>query len=361
MRRRSFSAARWGLEIVLGRIRPARGFTLVEVLVVVAIIALLVALIFPAVQSARETARRAHCANNLKQIGSAIQGYEVANGLLPAGFSIFREALGKPRWGWGTFILPQMEQLGLYNNLNPIERQLGDLYKSGAAAADRTLLQTSLGMYRCPSDNAPILYDLPSPYGPFGAGDFYRVAVSNYVASSGHDSASGSPNDSSTRLFQLNPDTGSTRTYCAAYGNTDPGGAMFGMRDKRSSTGGPGPGGIAVDKVLDGQSNTFAAGERDYLHYAAAWVGVGDDGWFEPHQAARNGARPHFFMNYNYIKDNAAGNHGKGFASRHLGGVQVVFLDGAVRFISANTPQVTMMQLANRRDNVDMTRVLPHY
>ena len=330
-------------------------------LVVVAIIAMLAALLMPALSSVRETSRRTACANNLKQMGAAVLGYETANGLLPAGFSVFREALGKPRWGWGTFILPQMEQLGLYNKLNPTDRQLGDLYKSGAPDADRTLLQTSLSAYRCPSDTAPIIYDLPAPYGPFGAGDFFRVAVANYVASSGHDSRSGSPVDSSTRLPQLNPDQGSTSTYCAAFGNTDPGGAMFGMRDRRSSTGGPGPGGIALDQVLDGQSNTFAVGERDYWHYAAAWVGVGDDGWFEPNQAARNGARPHFLINYNYIKDNAAGNHGKGFSSRHPGGVQFVFLDGAVRFISENTPQVTMMQLANRRDNVDRKLTIPDY
>ena len=118
--------------------RPARqpsGFTLIELLVVIAIIAVLIALLLPAVQSAREAARRVQCVNNLKQIGLALHNYEQAIGVFPPGYvsavdpTITRRLrpgrrelrigvdLG-PGWAWGSMILPYMEQQPLYNSIN---------------------------------------------------------------------------------------------------------------------------------------------------------------------------------------------------------------------------------------------------
>src|SRR5262249_43607467 len=98
----------------------------VELLVVIAIIGVLVALLLPAVQAAREAARRSSCQNNLKQIGVGVQNYHAAKGYFPygaAGGDL--EARAKPRetWSWRTVTLPYMEQQGLYAQLQPLAEQ----------------------------------------------------------------------------------------------------------------------------------------------------------------------------------------------------------------------------------------------
>ena len=87
-----------------------RGFTLIELLVVIAIIAILIALLLPAVQQAREAARRTQCQNNMKQLGIALHNYHDTIGVFPFGFDE-RETL------WSAMILPQIEQANLYNTL----------------------------------------------------------------------------------------------------------------------------------------------------------------------------------------------------------------------------------------------------
>ena len=120
-----------------------RAFTLVELLVVIAIIGVLVALLLPAVQAAREAARRVQCTNNLKQVGLALQMYESAKGKLPDGND------GCCQGTWANYILPYLEEGNLLGTWTD-----GSNYTS---AANRSFITTRIAAYTCPSDipNAP--------------------------------------------------------------------------------------------------------------------------------------------------------------------------------------------------------------
>jgi prepilin-type N-terminal cleavage/methylation domain-containing protein/prepilin-type processing-associated H-X9-DG protein len=120
------------------RARPARGFTLIELLVVVAIIAVLIALLLPAVQSAREAARRIQCTNNLKQFGLAMHNHHEVNNTFPIG------AYNSPQQGWSMYTLPFLEQAAMSNALNTN----APFYD----ARNQTVTQSTISVFHCPSD-----------------------------------------------------------------------------------------------------------------------------------------------------------------------------------------------------------------
>ena len=124
-----------------------RGFTLIELLVVIAIIGLLIALLLPAVQSAREAARRAGCVNNLKQLGLAALNYESANGVLPPGSftAPYDDGIGTT-WGLSVFVrvLPFADGAPVYNSAN--------FSMQAITSSNGTLASTGLSMLWCPSD-----------------------------------------------------------------------------------------------------------------------------------------------------------------------------------------------------------------
>jgi prepilin-type N-terminal cleavage/methylation domain-containing protein len=107
--------------------RLVRAFTLIELLVVIAVIAILIGLLLPAVQAAREAARRAQCLNNLKQIGLAMHNYHSSLDSFPPGYvtavsSIAPNTEAGPGWSWGTFILSELDQRPIYNATNSNHR-----------------------------------------------------------------------------------------------------------------------------------------------------------------------------------------------------------------------------------------------
>ncbi len=150
------------------------GFTLVELLVVIAIIGVLVGLLLPAVQAAREAARRMQCTNNLKQLDLAMHNYhDVYKSFPPQDFAgaatqcVLRNTNFNFKWGWGPAIMPFIEQTNLYNTLNPngCSMPTATTLFNGIA-----LLQQPVPTFVCPSDSGPML----NPY-------HFNYSKSNYV------------------------------------------------------------------------------------------------------------------------------------------------------------------------------------
>jgi len=142
-----------------------RGFTLIELLVVIAIVSLLIGLLIPAVQQAREAARRTQCKNNLKQQGLAFLSFESTHGAFPP-----RRSTKSPRHGWGPYLLAYMEQTNLSNEY--------DLDQDFCAPVNQPLIKIPLGVFVCPS--APgermitIIDQANNPTGAVGAaGDYF--------------------------------------------------------------------------------------------------------------------------------------------------------------------------------------------
>jgi prepilin-type N-terminal cleavage/methylation domain-containing protein len=155
--------------------RHRLGFTLIELLVVIAIIAILIALLLPAVQQAREAARRTQCKNHLKQLGLAFHNYHDTSGRLPyttAHWGLSGATGDNKGWSWSAFILPYIDQAPAYNQIN----------FSDFVPTQPNVLKNAIPMSTCPSD-------LVSAIRPVGiTGQPYYIpacASSSYVTSGG--------------------------------------------------------------------------------------------------------------------------------------------------------------------------------
>lgn len=125
--------------------KPARSFTLLELLVVIAVIAVLLAILLPNVRYSRGAAQRAQCAGHLKKIAVALYEYEAEHHALPPAYTVDVE--GKPLHSWRTLLLPYLEQRALYEKI--------DLNKPWDDPVNRQALQTGVDTYECPAANLP--------------------------------------------------------------------------------------------------------------------------------------------------------------------------------------------------------------
>lgn len=296
-------------------LKKRRGFTLVELLVVIAIIGILIALLLPAVQAAREAARRMQCTNNQKQIGLAMHNYHDANKHFPAGFW-YRGGSGKCNYGWAVWILPYMEMSTLYDALDPVNIPLYDRYHSGSTQVDMDLLQTPVSAYRCPSDVTGDLNDLYK----FSDTDRFAISTSNYVACAG---------------FGDRP-VKDDKTRGMFHGNS-----KYGFKD-----------------CTDGSTNTIMVAERDggpayddESFRSAVWAGVGRNNSYGAQSTLRTLFRASFTVNFDYSLAGSPQNLGKGMSSLHPGGLNIVMCDGSVHFLSETTDKNNVINWLAWRDD----------
>ncbi len=282
-----------------------RGFTLVELLVVIAIIGLLISLLLPAVQAARESARRVKCQNNLRQFAVALHNHADLHGYFPSAY----EAAGmQPGWGWGAALLPFIEQPALAQATKLADAAFGNGQNPALPTAES---KTHLVLFRCPSDAAPLLNPIRLDH-----------ALANYRAVSG-------PSDMSVFIVDF-----------------DYGGAMF--QNSR----------LRLARITDGTSNTLAIGECIFDERkdkrAALWAGM--TGVRAPPAAAPAAAAGNivWISDVMWSVDDATsyvnGPAPQAFSSRHPGGAFFAFCDGSVRLFFDGGEKSVVKWLAGRDD-----------
>ncbi len=284
------------------------GFTLVELLVVIAIIGILVGLLLPAVQAAREAARRMQCSNNLKQIGLAMHNYASAHSKFPPGWLFYAPQMSGrgdrvhrlPGWGWQTMILPYVEQGNIFNQIVFDGRGMGD-------APNNQIVNQIFSLQLCPSSGDPTHIMLgPDPL-PILPG----IAASNYLGCAG--------------------------SFVQSAYYDQPEARRNGMMVEDKS--------MKFSDVVDGTSNTLLVGEvalsgngKNYDAGGFLW----DPKWYGSLQTRGGLARAdapesvvragEFRINPpSVVSDNVKRNS---FKSRHTGGAQFALADGSVHFVS---------------------------
>lgn len=340
-----------------GSKKSRSGFTLIELLVVIAIIAVLISLLLPAVQSAREAARRAQCVNNLKQIGLAIHNYESSFSIFPPGAMSTAPSQGWGAWSnngvtWRVLILPQMEGNNNYNafNFSLQEGQQGD--------SCLTVWVATFPAFLCPSDGDHDNGFRPlnvanGQYPMFNPPSANKVPIVNYNMSFGDNYAIGNLANGGVNPWETpcsgpiagqpqigHPGFWGTTFDCAI--TATGAGRMRGFSDYRTMNT------ATIASVTDGLSNTILVGE------ALPAEDANNEFWTAT--SAGSGTT----LPINLSTKNPTGGFGtsdftsrisyaaRGFKSRHPGGANFLFADGSVKFLKASIGKATYAALGSR-------------
>lgn len=289
-----------------------RGFTLIELLVVIAIIAVLIALLLPAVQQAREAARRSQCKNNLKQLGLAVHNYTDQHKVLPPGYVSSFTATGDDLgsgWGWAAMLMPQLDQTPAFQAID---------FSSGIeSTANATMRLKNFPVLMCPSDDA-------QPQWPARR----------------YDPATGTPLDVICNVGSAN--------YVGMYGISEPGVDGEGLFFRNSN--------VSFAGITDGLSQTIMIGERSHRLGEATWTGsvtgallAGDPSDGVGQLVPEHGS--------GMVLGHAGERHSPGdpfsdanqFYSRHSGGgVHFLFADGHISFLGRSLDYNVYLSLATR-------------
>ncbi len=313
-------------------LKARRAFTLIELLVVIAIIAILIALLLPAVQQAREAARRTQCKNNLKQIGLALHNYHDTFNLLPMGYLDIDGGNSETTscgWSWMSYILPNIDQGPLYNQLNFSTTPFALQTPGGQAVPNQLLMATPQPAFSCPSD-ARQAVERAAGANPgsaaTGGGAANGIAFSSYMGVMGGFHGQACTVNATTNLVNVPIRNNGILVINHARNFRD---------------------------ITDGTSNVLAVGEVQYIasfaditgtnvgsqrQYVYGNVvtaggavctnwGLGNNGPFLHLRTARRKLNPPLL---------AANQPWRAFHSKHTGGAHFLMGDGAVRFISDN-------------------------
>jgi prepilin-type N-terminal cleavage/methylation domain-containing protein/prepilin-type processing-associated H-X9-DG protein len=336
----------------LNRRTRIQGFTLVELLVVIAIIGILVALLLPAIQAAREAARRTACTNNLKNLGLAVLNHHDVNKHFPIsmGYTDSNEGgpeIDQPCVGWIVNALPQLEEQALFDQFrsggafegqfgggSPIACKVG-LVNTGLTSRKNNivvpiLMQTQLSMLQCPSDGSVKLLNdqqfqwvgcpvaLTSYKGVIddtvlGESDGTSFTNDGPFPSGDYDEPPPLPPASATTMHDCHRDT-----RCRG---------LFFRQSFRSP--------VKISSILDGTSKTVMIGEDvpEFNRHSAAFYSNGDTCSCNTPLNYGLNQDPETFAQVQW--------EARGFRSRHPGGVHFCLADGSVRFVSDSVDNVT--------------------
>jgi prepilin-type N-terminal cleavage/methylation domain-containing protein len=306
------------------------GFTLIELLVVIAIIGVLVALLLPAVQQAREAARRTQCKNNLKQLGLALHNYHDAYNCFPIG-NAFSGSTKSHSWSMFAFIMPYIDMAPDYNQFNFAYPGRCSEFFGLMDTTQPTVTHTwrsAKSVFTCPSDpNGGRVFS-----GQTGSGAYIvangSMAVSNYLGVCG-------------KTYKWNCGMTDVWVFVGPDSQCIDTSGYEGMFYNNSRT--------RIGDVADGTSNTIAVGERcvdNTLTYGWPMCGRGYPPLYSGRRDHINDTGDGF-----YHRDRAGpvdGSQNNGFWSEHTGGSQFVLADGSVRFLSYAINNATYQGLSSR-------------